>query len=300
MILRMPTRSSAAKTKKNRSPAPHSAHVGVPELLLLPIDQVLRLCEPPPERAKDVHALRVSIRRLRARISAFRSLVGSARRKSLDDGLAWLSDQLSPVREWDVIIADLPERPSKRRRQEDLRKAAVQKRDKALQSLHEALDDKKGRRLKRGLLALRRALSRDEPPAANDERELRARSREAVARRLRKFRERYREVSEEQRDADALHRLRLETKKLRYTLEVLQQACPGAAVERPLETLVGLQDRLGAEQDAVVERHRLERLSKSIRMPRRKAVAAPPVDAQAIDGACRRAMRQIQGIRISD
>jgi CHAD domain-containing protein len=148
-------------------------------------------------------------------------------------------------------------------------------------------------------VALRRVLSHHERRTATNRQALLARSREAVARRLRKFRARYQEASKAH-DADALHRLRLEAKKLRYTLEVLQQACPDAPVARPLETLVGLQDRLGAEQDAVVGRERLGRLSKSFKMPRRKVAAAPPADAHDIDGACRRAMRQIQGIRITD
>ncbi|HKY89742.1 MAG TPA: CHAD domain-containing protein [Nevskiaceae bacterium] len=267
--------------------------MGLSELLLLPLDQVLRMLEPLPERPKDVHLLRVSIRRLRARLSAFRALVGTSRRETLDDGLAWLSDQLAPVREWDVILADLPERASSRGGNgEDLQEAVAEKRRKALRYLHKSLTGKRALHLRRDLIGLRRLLSDGEPRDAGSEQELLARSREAIARRLRKFKERYVEASQAP-EADALHRLRLEAKKLRYTLEMLQQACPEAAVEKPLETLVGLQDRLGAEQDAVVERQRLARLSKSFKMPHRKTPVVPPADTSGIRGACRRAMRQI-------
>jgi triphosphatase len=254
------------------------------QLLLPPVDHVLRLLESLPERPKDVHALRVSIRRLRARLSAFRALVGATRREALDDGLRWLSDQLAPVREWDVILADLPG--------EKLQKAATRKRRKALKSLHKSLGSKRARHVRRDLVGLRDLFSDGPPPEATDEHALLARSREAVERRLRKFKARYEQAADDQ-NADALHRLRLEAKKLRYTLEMLHQACPEAPVEKPLETLVGLQDVLGAEQDAVIERQRLGRLSKSLKMPRRKVVSAP-----GIDGACRRAMRQVRGIRI--
>lgn len=54
-----------------------------------------------------------------------------------------------------------------------------------------------------------------------------------------------------------LHRLRLASKKLRYTLELFRPCYP-AALEERIDALKKLQDRLGAVNDAVASRNLLD------------------------------------------
>lgn len=271
------------------------------------VDDVLRLLDPAPERPKDIHALRVGIRRLRVGLDIFRKSVGKPRRSRIDAELAWVMGKLGPVREWDVLAADLEDAPSTARHERTralLRVAMAERRKKSLHELQDALAGDRALRLRRALVGVRRLVTdADLPEGAEADRErVRRRSRAALEKRVRKFGEHMEAANGG--DAEALHDLRLQAKKLRYTIELVKRACPDVRVERPLETLVDLQDRLGAEQDAVVERERLAALSRSIgtpplKMPRRRTRAAPPTDPHVIAGACQKALRQLKSVRIA-
>src|SRR6516164_8418335 len=64
-----------------------------------------------------------------------------------------------------------------------------------------------------------------------------------------------------------LHRLRLISKRLRYTLELFRP-CYGPGLEERLESLKRLQDFLGDINDAVTSAHLIAKMPGSIRMRR--------------------------------
>jgi CHAD domain-containing protein len=79
---------------------------------------------------------------------------------------------------------------------------------------------------------------------------------------------------------EALHRFRLRTKRLRYTLEFFR-ACYGPGLERRLEMLRQIQDLLGDINDCAVTREVAVR-----KLPARSA------ERQAVDGFVRRRAQQ--------
>ena len=64
-----------------------------------------------------------------------------------------------------------------------------------------------------------------------------------------------------------LHRLRLISKRLRYTLELFRP-CYGPGLDERIAALKGLQDLLGETNDAVASAHLIAKMTASIRMRR--------------------------------
>jgi CHAD domain-containing protein len=71
------------------------------------------------------------------------------------------------------------------------------------------------------------------------------------------------------RSAKSLHRLRIDAKKLRYTLEVLTPVVPKTLASNAYRRLQSLQTLLGEIQDGIVQRNMLRKLS---RKSKRKSV----------------------------
>lgn len=61
------------------------------------------------EDTEELHAFRVAIRRTRSLLRAAADVLPDRDRRELRDGLRWLSDLTSPVRDLDVLAADLPD-----------------------------------------------------------------------------------------------------------------------------------------------------------------------------------------------
>lgn len=57
-------------------------------------------------KAEGVHQMRVGLRRLRAAISVFKDLVGGGETESVKRDLKWLTDELGPAREYEVLIGE--------------------------------------------------------------------------------------------------------------------------------------------------------------------------------------------------
>lgn len=243
-------------------------------MLLAPaVERVLGRLGKNPERAEDIHTLRVSSRRLRVALWLFRDVVGRRRRGRLDRGLARLAAALGVVREWDVLIDSLAASSRNRTRWTNLRREAQA-------HARRTQEDRRGRRLRRRLRALRRRIARDPAFAApldRDAQEL------AVERRVQGLQQRL--LLAQDGSIVALHRLRLQVKKLRYTLELLGDAgAPPPQWEAALSRLRDAQDILGQWND----RH----VSVS-----RSRVAATPVRTDSISPAeVRRVLRGLHAI----
>lgn len=222
-----------------------------------------RLCVPGLERPREIHKLRVAIRRMRVAMSALRDLVGTRRRKVVDRELRRLLRLLGPVREWDVLLGDLahgsaarPEIDSK-----DLREAAARRRRRAIRKVHPRLARAGAGALRAHVRQVRRRVMTSR--AGLDRRSLRILAREVLGRRLGKAQARASGI--DVNDPHALHRLRVQIKKLRHASELFAGLFPRANAVAFVVPLKQMQDCLGAAHDAVVEHEQLGGLQRGLR-----------------------------------
>lgn len=237
MVRRSSIASEAAEPARSlRGRARPAPAVGA--LLGPAVDRVLHESRGRLKDADEVHDLRVACRRLRAGLWLFGDGVGRKRRRRLDRALSRLSQVLGAVRECDVLMAAEGLDADQRR---DIRR----QRRRALTRVHERLSQAPGRRLRRRLQHLRARLSQDPAFAQPLRADL---IEDALARRRHRLQQRL--PTARCGDPDALHRLRIQVKKLRYCMELLQDALPASRRQcANLERLRRAQDRLGDWND---------------------------------------------------
>ena len=206
---------------------------------------------------RGVHQTRVALRRLRSLLRIFRPVADGPDWRRWDAALRDLARVLGAARDWDVFLAGigpachaaLGQDPRLRR----LLRAAEGQREAAYGVVAQALS---GAPLREVVwLGLALLLQRPEgqpdaplPPFAGQV--LRARWR-----RLRRAGKAMAEL-----DAEALHEMRLDAKRLRYAAEPFAPIWPGKAGGRFIRRLAGLQDALGLANDAAVARGLAESL----------------------------------------
>jgi CHAD domain-containing protein len=195
---------------------------------------------------EDLHKLRVAVRRSRAALREARTLLGDEQGRTLRDELKWLGGRLGAARDLDVLIARL------RREVAELDgpdavpagKIVVQleeERNAAQQELLETLDSERYA----NLLSLLGSVI-DAPPVATSDVSLTRLTR-------REFKKLRRQVDALGPSAsnDALHRARIQAKRLRYAAELSSQQL-GKKAEGVVAAAKAFQDVVGAHQDAVV------------------------------------------------
>ncbi len=232
--------------------------------------------------AEGIHQMRVGLRRLRAAISVFKEMVQGPATETVKAELKWLTRQLSPARDLDVLIeervrplrkaapiaaeAGLLERRLGARRsagREKVRTALVSRRYRAA-GLNTALwlADGAWRRSEDALVVARRERAAVEFAA------------EALARRCGKILKKAHRI--EGLDVRARHKLRIAVKKLRYACEFFSGLYSGgkrkARLERFCNTLKTLQSSLGTLHDIQVH----EGLAESIARPRQRRRSQAP------------------------
>lgn len=230
---------------------------------------------------EGVHQMRVATRRLRAAISLFRRLFAEQESEPVKAGLRWLTEQLGPVREYDVLIG------------ESLQSSAVSaSNEAAFAKLTGALRKRRSQKLAHAQSAIAseryRELVSDTtrwvlggPWTTNPDRRLRRRRRQRLLprakkelrRRTNRAQKRLRTLAElrpEQR-----HELRIEIKKLHYGVQFFAGLFPAHERRRQkfLRRLQRLQDRLGELNDARVHQALAQEL-----------VDAPAANDEGLDG----------------
>jgi inorganic triphosphatase YgiF len=207
-----------------------------------------------------VHQMRVAVRRLRA-------VLGLGREVGLDapdwrDDFKWLMGELSPARDWDVLVSEtLPRVRAGLANPDDLAPleiAAAAARRKANARVRAAL---LSRRLVSAILAAEAHLLAVRPVSTA----VSEWARLALNRRYRQFRKAGRRPSE--MDAAERHRLRIAGKRLRYAADGFLPLYDGKAA-RFQATLGQLQTVLGAANDIAVAHALLAELSHDRRQAR--------------------------------
>lgn len=212
---------------------------------------------------EDLHQMRVSVRRMRAALKAARPLLDAAWSDGLRAELGWLGGALGPVRDLDVMllrllgeIAALPE--NERPAGEVLLGALQEQHTAARTEMLAALDAPRYTALLERLAdAIRLPLptpsaTQAQPELADLVRAEAAKLRRAVAK-----------AGEDPPD-DVLHALRIRSKRVRYTGELVEPGLRGTPVGRSIKQLLGataeLQEVLGDHQDACVAEHSIRKL----------------------------------------
>lgn len=217
---------------------------------------------------EDLHQMRVAVRRMRAALKSARPLLDAGWSDGLRAELGWLGRALGPSRDLDVMIdrlrgetGTLP--PAEQAAGDLLVGRLDAERDAARRAMVSDLDDARYGSLVRRLSdAVAEPLP--EPPSGVARPELV----DLVRAEARKLDKAVRRAGDDPPDM-TLHDLRIRTKRLRYTGELVEPAMRSAegkrtpaskAVRRTLRASAALQEVLGDHQDACVAEHRIRRL----------------------------------------
>jgi inorganic triphosphatase YgiF len=239
-------------------------------------------------RADALHQMRVGLRRVRAAMSLFRTIVADAESGRVKQGLKWLAGTLGPARDLDVFMADVleplrEEHPDhaglgdichdieerRRRAYADAVTACCSERYQAvLLDTMEWIESGPWRTGGDALLRTRR--EQPIPVLAADE----------LTRRRRRIIKAGRGLRE--RTAQERHALRIRGKKLRYAVEFFAGVFPGKRNARRRDALLAalkdLQDTLGGLNDIATREQLAEKLAAESRggdeAARKRAFAA--------------------------
>jgi inorganic triphosphatase YgiF len=215
-----------------------------------------------------LHQLRVGLRRLRSCLGLVALASSKAAVAPLADELRWLGGALGPARDWDVFMTEtFP--PLARQFRQAPGVGSFRARGARARRAHAAMarEAVTSRRYTDLLLALGEAFARDDVPAFAGS-DAPAATQEGseppprfdspvgtfaafvMERRHRRLRKRGRQVPEA--PPEERHRVRIAAKKLRYAAEFFASLYPAKRVARYVGALEGLQDILGALNDAAV------------------------------------------------
>ena len=221
---------------------------------LVASEPVARLGEDP----EGVHDMRVAIRRLRAAMSTFRAYLPETM-SLYREHFGWLAGVLGDVRDLDVQMEDLHEwaaglEPEDAAALEAIDDVLAKRREAARERMLTALDSEHYT----SLLARTTADLLSGPGTCGPER-ITDVAPKLVRRRHRRLRKAAEALTPQSPDA-TYHALRIEAKKLRYTVEFVAPVY-GRAAKRYAERVTELQDVLGEHQDASVALDLIRRLA---------------------------------------
>jgi CHAD domain-containing protein len=204
------------------------------------------------EDIEGVHQMRVGLRRMRSALSVFRSAIPSKLSRPLAKEMRWAARALDRARDLDVyIVENFPGEGSKHQRK--MQSIAKRHRDEAYSRVRSIVPSKRYLSFNREIInwldtkAWREQLSEDE--------------RKVLRRKITPFARRVLEEHQgnvlgagkeiEKLDSEALHRLRIECKKLRYAAEFFAPLY-GERMKDFTKHLKALQDLLGTLHDTAI------------------------------------------------
>jgi triphosphatase len=210
-----------------------------------------------PER---VHQLRVSLRRLRVAVAALRPLLGEARARSLAGEARAQFRALGALRDLDVLL-DSPLLSALPPTGRALRARALKERRRAAAARAKAvLARPRAARFARVLTALPNALAPHDAGAHE-------RAAPLLAKRLQRLHRRFEKSASRSEGGtlEALHTLRKDAKRLRYTAELAAPLFPRRArrVTRLAHALEKLQELLGSYVDGALAARTLGAIDRS-------------------------------------
>ena len=205
-----------------------------------------------------LHQLRVGLRRLRVALALPRGEAWEASSRPVRERLAALSRLLGEARNWDVFAGEVL-RPRAAhcdaKLLSGLKSRAGLRRASALSAARDGLRSRDTTRIWLDLAGLMTA------PHAVDGANARAFASASLDLRHRRLQK----AAETLDSPENMHRLRIAAKKLRYVSEFFADLYPHKKVKRYLAALAGLQDDLGAVNDATICRQLVTRADAGVR-----------------------------------
>lgn len=193
------------------------------------------------DKPEAIHQTRVAVRRMRAILHSCKSIVGYMDRKALNGELRWLQTKLGECRDWHVLRHDtLPKMgemdPEHRAEIDQLARKTHAK------LLPQALDVYRSRRAQRLILHIQCWLAGLPAEGGPNAAEV---GRNALKLNIRRLHKLGRLTT--RKPLAEIHAIRIKSKKLRYTLEILPTSQSSDA--RALKSLIALQENLGDLND---------------------------------------------------
>jgi triphosphatase len=236
---------------------------------------------------EGVHQMRVGLRRLRAAMSLFKALLGDAQTHAIKAELKWLTGELGPARELEVLVKRVVAPMQKQHGRWDgipsLLHALAEKRESALLRAQETVKSARFRAFTLDLAAWLEAgdWTSPEDDLVRDRGELpiEVSAAEQLTRRWRKIRKKGKTLAK--LDARDRHKLRIQSKKLRYAVEFFADVFAGKRAAKPRKRLLAalerLQDGLGDLNDIAVHEERIAAIGIRCPHPTRKRAFAAGV-----------------------
>lgn len=225
------------------------------------IDNVPATIKGDPE---GVHQMRVGLRRLRAAMSLFSTLLHDPQTSAIKTELKWLTGELAPAREIEVLM-NRAVKPLKNKG--DVRRNGVpallqelaEKREAALERVKNTIASARFRALTLEVAAWLETghwmKPEDDLVRSRGEVPIQGFAADQLGRRWRKVRKQGKSLA--QLDARNRHKLRIQVKKLRYAAEFFGDLFPGKRVSKRRKKFVAalehLQDGLGDLNDITVD-----------------------------------------------
>ena len=214
--------------------------------------------------SEGVHQMRVGLRRLRAAMSLFSTLLHDPQTAAIKAELKWLTRELAPAREIEVLMNRVV-KPLKKKG--DVRRTGVlalsqelaEKQEAALDRVQNAIESARFRALTLEVAAWLETghwmNAEDDLVRSRGEVPIQGFAADQLGRRWRKVRKKGKALA--QLDARNRHKLRIQVKKLRYAAEFFGDLFPGKRVSKRRKKFVvaleQLQDGLGELNDIMVD-----------------------------------------------
>ncbi len=218
---------------------------------------------------EGVHQMRVGLRRLRAAISLFSVLLRDRQTAAIKTELKWLAGELGPARELEVLVSRVVapvKRPRRWRGMPSLSCEIAERRDAALTRAQSAVQSARFRALTIDVAMWLEAGSWTNPPdnlvRDRGDQAIETFASEQLTRRWRKLRRKARALSK--LDARSRHKLRIQTKKLRYATEFFGALFTTKRAHKRrtqfMSAVERLQDGLGDLNDIAVHEKRISEI----------------------------------------
>jgi CHAD domain-containing protein len=232
--------------------------------------------------AEGVHQMRVGVRRMRAAMSLFSSLLRDSQTRALKIELKWLASELAPVRELDVLLERVIAPVKKQNAHVDgirsLAQELAKRREAAIIRAQHAVKSARFRVLTLEIAAWLECGQWREPDddLVRDRGDLSIEvfAAEQLNLRWRKIRKKGKALA--QLDTKSRHRLRIQVKKLRYASEFFAKLFLTKAESNQrkfLRTLQCVQDGLGDLNDIAVHEHLISAMGQRRSNPKRAFAA---------------------------
>jgi triphosphatase len=251
--------SPALRAEARKAPAvllrsEMTIHEALRQIVSDSLDHLIANLEPAARSDPDgIHQLRVGLRRLRAVLHAFKTVLPQDERRRFNEELRWFQQCFAASRDWHVFLSEtLPQLVADTgvsgRNLEKLRRVAREERRRATRA---AIDHLKSRRYSQLLLQLQQWIG------ALDARHESSLDRPLVPFARRVLRSTHRAMLAETRPLSRLstaelHELRKTGKQARYATEFFASLWPHDRVKPYLKRVEGLQTRFGHVNDAAV------------------------------------------------